>query len=42
VTAESLASAVAETNTNAEPEGKSVDVEDFYNELQGMGLDDDE
>lgn len=42
VTAENLASAVAETNTNAEPEGKSVDVEDFYNELQGMGLDDDE
>lgn len=33
---ENLATAVAEVN--AEPEGKSIDVEDFYSELQGMGL----
>ena len=38
-TAENLAEAVAETNS--EPEGKSIDVEDFYNELQGMGIDTD-
>lgn len=36
-TVENLAAAVAEK----EPEGESIDVDEFYNELQGMGLDDD-
>lgn len=36
-TVENITDAVAET----EPEGEAVDVEDFYNELQGMNLDDE-
>ena len=41
-TAENLAEAVAEANDKADPEGESIDVESFYNELQGMGSLDDE